>query len=252
MAKQAAAVGDLRCVAVCHYALGSMDFFRGQLGPAAEQLAQALSLHQRIGSPAGAAYTLARQATLRTASGDERSGWALVQRGLVEAEQAVVRDHCLQRLYGAGIRNRLGAGDLVKAAELVRQAEECEAQSAACTICSVQLYPAVASFYLASGNFQKADDYAEKTRRLAQAGHNQGGEAEALHVQGEVRAAKGDIAQAEKLLEQAAAIFRRLGRRYDLGLALQAWAGLSAEQPERLEPIRREAAQILEQIRKKR
>jgi len=37
-----------------------------------------------------------------------------------------------------------------------------------------------------------------------------------------------------------------------LGLALQAWAGLSAEQPERLEPIRREAAQILEQIRKKR
>jgi tetratricopeptide (TPR) repeat protein len=229
-----------------------MDFFRGELEPAAEQLAQALSLHQRIGSPAGAAYTLARQATLRTASGDERSGWALVQRGLEEAEQAGVRDHCLQRLYGAGIRNRLSAGDLARAAGLVRQAEEGEARSAACTICSVQLYPAVASFYLASGNLQKADEYAEKARRLAQAGHNQGGEAEALRVQGEVQAAKGDIAQAEKLLEQAAAIFRRLDRRYDLSLALQAWAGLPAQQPERLEPIRREAAQILERMRKKR
>jgi tetratricopeptide (TPR) repeat protein len=175
-----------------------------------------------------------------------------VQRGLEEAEQAAVRDHCLQRLYGAGIRNRLGAGDLARAAELVRQAEECEARSTACTVCSVHLFPAVASFYLASGNLQKADDYAEKARRLAQAGHNQGGEAEALHVQGEVQAAKGDIAQAEQLLKQAAAIFRGLDRRYDLGLALQAWAGLPVEQPERLEPVRREAAQILERIRIKR
>jgi len=250
VAKQAAAVGDLRCVAVCHYALGSMDFYRGRLGQAAEHLARALTLHLRIGSPAGAAYTLARQVALHTASGDDSSGWALVQRGIEAAEQAVVRDHCLQRLYGAGIQNRLDAGDLAKAAELVRRAEESETRSGMCTVCSVELYPAVASFHLASGDIQKAERYAEKAQRLAEAGHNQSGEAEALRVQGEVQAAKGDLVQAERCLEQAAGIFRMLDRRYDLGITLRAWGRLPLTgDPDRLKPIRREAKDILKELR---
>ena len=250
VAKQAAAQGDLRCVAVCHYALGSMDFFRGRLGQAAEHLARALALHRRIGSPAGAAYTLARQATLHTASGDDRSGWALVQHGIEAAEQAVVRDHCLQRLYGAGIQNRLEAGDLARAAELVRQAEESETRSAMCPVCSVAMYPAMASFYLASGDVRKAEQYAEKAQRLAEAGHNQSGEAEALRVQGGVLAAKGDLVLAEKCLEQAACIFRRLDRSYDLGLTLRAWGRLPLTgDTDRLKPIRREANEILKKLR---
>jgi tetratricopeptide (TPR) repeat protein len=244
--KQATALGDLRCVAVCHYALGSMAFLRGRLEEAADQLARALALHERIGSPAGSAYTLARQATLLTAHGDGRAGWSLIQRGLEAAEQAAVRDHCLQRLYGAGIWNRLDAGDLANAGDLVRAAQEREAESATCTVCSVQLYPAVASFYLASGDFEKAGAYTEKARRLAVAGHNQGGEAEALRVEGQIHAARGEIVQAEECLQQAAAIFRTHERRYDLALTLQAWAELPVSGSRRLEPIRREAQEILQ------
>ncbi|HVO38854.1 MAG TPA: AAA family ATPase [Spirochaetia bacterium] len=248
--KQAATVGDLRCVAVCHYALGSMDFFRGRLRQADEHLTRALALHGRIGSPAGAAYTLARKISLRTASGDQNSGWAFLQQGVEAAEQAVVRDHCLQRLYGAGIRNRLEAGDMANAAELVRQAEESETRNGVCPSCSAELFPAVASFHLASKDIRRAEQYAEKARALAEAGHNESGEAESLRVQGEVQAAKGDLLRAEQCFQQAATMFRRLGRPYDLGMTLRAWGRLPLTgDPDHLKPIRREAREILKVLR---
>lgn len=248
--EQAATVGDLRCVAVCHYALGSMDLFRGRLQEADEHLTRALALHERIGSPAGAAYALARKVSLRTASGDGSSGWVFLQHGIEAAERAVVRDHCLQRLYGAGIRNRLDAGDMANAAELVRQAEESEKRNGVCPSCSGELYPALASFHLASRDIRKAEEYAEKARALAEAGHNESGEAEALRVQGEVQAARGDLLQAEQCFQQAAAMFRRLERRYELGMTLQAWGRLPlGADPDHLKPIRREAREILKALR---
>jgi hypothetical protein len=172
-----------------------------------------------------------------------------VQQGLEAADQAAVRDHCLQRLYGAGIRNRLAAGDLAAAAELARAAETPETQATTCTVCSLQLYPALASYYLASGDAATAGAYAERALRLAEAGHNQAGEAEALRVQGEVRSATGDLAGAEACLERAAAIFRRLDQVYDLAATLQAWGSLPLQDPARLEPIRREAEGILLKLR---
>ena len=92
-----------------------------------------------------------------------------------------------------------------------------------CARCAAwELYPAVASFHLASGNIQKAERYADKAQSLAQAGHNQSGEAEALRVQGEIHAAKGNFTLAERCLEQATGILRKLDRRYDLGITLRA------------------------------
>ncbi|WP_041653775.1 hypothetical protein [Allomeiothermus silvanus] len=70
--EHAQAVGDLRCVAVCHYALGSMEFLRTNLQEATRHLGRALELHHKIGSPAGEAYTLAREALLHTARGSSR------------------------------------------------------------------------------------------------------------------------------------------------------------------------------------
>jgi tetratricopeptide (TPR) repeat protein len=187
---------------------------------------------------------------LHTAGGDRRSGWALVQEGIEAAEQAVVRDHCLQRLYGAGIQDRLEAGDVTRAGELVRRAEESEARGTICPACSVEMYPAAASFHLVSGDIQKAEQYAEKARQLAEAGHNQSGEAETLRVKGEIHAARGDIAEAERHLEQAAGIFRRLDRPYHLGMTLRAWGRLpQTGDAERQKQIRREAAEISKNLR---
>ncbi len=228
VAEHAAALGDLRCVAVCHYALGSMAFLRGHLEPAANNLARALELNRRIGSPAGVAYTLARQAGLRTAQGDAEAGWELVQQGLEEAQRAAVWDHCLQRLYGTGIWNRLEAGDLASAEELVRAARRLEEERRTCTVCGLQMYPALAAFYLASGDPETAWAYAEKAQQLAETGHNRSGQAQALRVRGEIHAARGELSEAESCLARAADIFRELDQRYDLAQTLRIWGELPA------------------------
>lgn len=226
VAEHAATLGDLRCVAVCHYALGSMALLRGHPEQAEENLKEALDLNHRIGSPAGVAYTLARQAGLRTVQGDADAGWTLIQEGLETARQAAVWDHCLQRLCGAGIWNRLEAGDLESAEELVRTARELEEEQRMCTVCSLQMHPALAAYYLAAGDLGTAWEYAEKAQQIVEMSQNPAGQAQVLRVRGEIHAARGEPDESEACLSRAAEIFRELGQRYDLEQTLRIRASL--------------------------
>lgn len=227
VAEHAAELGDLRCVAVCHYALGSMALLRGEPERAEQSLEEALELNHRIGSPAGVAYTLARQAGLRTVQGDAEAGWALIREGLETARQAAVWDHCLQRLCGAGIWNRLETGDLESAEELARTARELEEERRVCAVCSLQMHPALAAYHLAAGDPETARKYADKAREIAESGNNQAGQAQVLRVRGEIHAARGEMNEAETCLSRAAEIFRELGQRYDLEETLRVREKLS-------------------------
>jgi tetratricopeptide (TPR) repeat protein len=150
----------------------------------------------------------------------------LVQQGLEATRQTAVWDHCLQRLYGAGIWNRLEVGDLANAGELVEAAKRLEEERRTCTVCSLQLYPALAAFHLASGNLETAWAYTEKAQQLAEMGHNRAGQAQALRMQGEIHAARGEPTEAGACLTQAADIFRELDQRYDLTQTLRIWGKL--------------------------
>ena len=122
VADRSLAVGNLRCLAVCHYAHGAMASAHGDAEGAARSLDAAVELNERIGSPAGVAYAMATMADLRTLAGDLDGGWEAVLRGLEASERASIRDHCLMSNQAAGIRNRIAAGDLERAASLVREA----------------------------------------------------------------------------------------------------------------------------------
>jgi DNA-binding SARP family transcriptional activator len=228
VAEHAATLGNTRCVAICHYALGSMAFLRGHLAPAADNLTRAMNLHQRIGSPAGQAFTLARQASVMTAQGDLPAGWDLVQQGLVAAGQASVWDHCLTRLYGAGIWNRLEAGDLAGAAVLAQAARELESNRRLCGTCGLQLYPALAAFHLAADDLELAAGAIDVAQALADASHSRPGQAIALRLRGQLHVARGDQAEAEACLAQAAALFRELDQKLDLAQTLLIWGRLPA------------------------
>ncbi len=230
VAEHAAALGDTRCVAVCHYALGSMAFLRGYLAPAADNLARAMVLHQRIGSPAGEAFTLARQANVLTTKGDLQAGWDVVQQGLEAAGKAAVRDHCLTRLYGAGIWNRLAAGDLAGASEMAQAAHDLEASRRLCGTCSLQLYPPLAALYLAAGDVELAAEAIDSVQRLAETSHSLPGQGMALRLRGQLHAARGELAAAEACLAQAAGLFRELGQKLDLAETLLLWGRLPAAQ----------------------
>jgi tetratricopeptide (TPR) repeat protein len=215
--RHAAAQGDLRCVAVCRYALGSMAFLRGAFPePAQEHLEQALRLQERIGSAAGMAYTLARWAVMLTAQGNLEAAWERVQQGFRAAERASVRDHCLQRLHGAGLWNRVEAGDLEEAARLAAAVEQMEKAGPLCPACGLQLHPALAAYHLARRDLDAAKQRSERALEMAAASLNRGARALALRLQGEIAAARGDAAGAVSLLDEAAVQFAELGMRPDL------------------------------------
>lgn len=170
IAEQATEVGDLRCVAVCHYALGTMYLWRGERRQAVRELTSSLELHDRVGSPAGMAYSLARKSVLHTLTEAYDLGWQAVQQGLEFAGKAAVRDHCLQRLLGVGLWNRLESGDPQESRRLVNRSEELLDEKGACGACALELYPWMAYYYLKNGQVDRAricgeevSDIAEKT-----------------------------------------------------------------------------------------
>ncbi len=167
VADQAEEFGNLRCVAICHYALGTMHLWRGQHEEAVDELEASLELHERIGSPAGKAYVLARQGVLQTMQGATEFGWEAVQEGIENAKRAAVRDHCLQRLYGIGIWNRLEADDLSTARNLVEKSRELLNDMGACAACALDLYPWLAYFYLDAGEIDRARMCGDAVSKLA-------------------------------------------------------------------------------------
>jgi ATP/maltotriose-dependent transcriptional regulator MalT len=216
VAERSEAVGNLRCLAVCHYAHGAMAIVRGDLEEAARSLDLAVELNARIGSPAGVAYAMATRADLRTAAGDLDGGWEAVQQGLEASARASIRDHCLMRNYAAGIRNRVEARDLGRAASLVRQAMVAAAEAGPCSICRPELYGAVASFHLASGSPEDAARWVDRALDLAERGEHRSAVAGALVVRGRIEAARGEPERAGESLRGAADIFGELGYEAEL------------------------------------
>jgi tetratricopeptide (TPR) repeat protein len=226
VADRSLAVGNLRCLAVCHYAHGAMAVARGDAEAAAQSLDAAIELNERIGSPAGLAYALATRAELRTAAGDLDGGWEDVVRGLEASGRASIRDHCLMSNQAAGIRNRVVAGDLKRAASLVRDAVAADDAAGPCFICRPELYAAVASFHLAAGGQEEAAEWIDQALALAEVGEYRPGVAGALVVRGRIEAARGEPERARDSLQRAAEIFGELGHQADSSRTRDALAAL--------------------------
>ena len=203
VASEADRLGDVRCVAICQYALGTIRLWQGDTAPALEHLTDSLDLHHKVGSPAGMAYTLARRAVLHTLNGAIDLGWKAVQEGIEQAHQASIRDHCLQRLYGVGVWNRLEAQHQPQVAALVAQSEALLEAAGPCTACSLELYPWLAFYYLEHGNVDQASACAETLEHLSSKTGNPVGEAYARMVRSGVEAARGDSDDSDDLRTQA-------------------------------------------------
>lgn len=206
VAEQASELGDLRCVAVCHYALGTMYLWRGAHEKAIDELEASLELHERVGSPAGMAYVRARQGVLHTMQGATEAGWQSVQEGIDKANQAAVRDHCLQRLYGIGIWNRIEASDPSAVRDLVTKSEALLDETGACGACALELHPWLAYFYLDTGTVPRARECGETVAALAEKTGNPIGEALATMIESNVLAAEKEDERAQRRREEAFAL----------------------------------------------
>jgi tetratricopeptide (TPR) repeat protein len=196
-------LGDLRCVAICQYALGTIHLWQGDTATALKRLDESLALHDKVGSPAGMAYALARRAALHTLENDLERGWQSVRKGIEHAQCASIRDHCLQRLYGVGIWNRLQAADTVQVAELVATSEALLEANGPCTACGLDLYPWLALNYLDQGDIERAARCAECLEQLAAKTGNPVSEACAAIVRSGVEHARGNTGRYQEARQRA-------------------------------------------------
>lgn len=203
VATEADRLGDLRCVAICRYALGTIHLWRGDRGTALQHLDESLALHDRVGSPAGMAYVLARRAVLHTLAGALDRGWESVRKGIEEAQRASIRDHCLQRLYGVGLWNRLKARDTEQVLDLVARSEALLDANGPCTACSVELYPWLAFHYLECGDPDRAANCADRLEQLVAETGNPVGEVAAAIVRAGAERARGDDDRYRYMRQQA-------------------------------------------------
>lgn len=208
VASEASRLGDMRCVAICRYALGTIRLWQGDTASALADLDESLALHDKVGSPAGMAYALARRAVLHTTEGATDLGWRSVQSGIEHAERASIRDHCLQRLYGVGIWNRLQAGDAAQVADLVARSEALLATSGPCTACSLDLYPWLALHYLERNDAGRVARCADDLERLTARTGNPVGEAFAAIVRCGAERGGGDGARFDAARRRALDLMR--------------------------------------------
>lgn len=232
--EQAATMGNLRCLAVCHYALGSIGLSRGDFAIARDHLARSLDLNQRLGSPAGVSFALSRLINLAADLG-EGQGTEMFERAMEAGEEAAVRDHALMMVHGAGMRNRLTAGDQAGATEIMRSAERLEAESKPCPICSLEMLPIMAAVHLANGDHDAAKACVARAAQLADIGHNQVGAARAAAAAGHIHASRGEVEEAAGSFQTAADAFRDLGHRFELATTLLALGALPGRESARVE-----------------
>lgn len=226
VALQSATAGHQHCLAACHFALGNLALRQGLPNAANDNLARALELHESIGSQAGMAYTLAQQVELLTAAGVYAPATQLIERGVEAAYRAAMRDHCLRQLYAAGIRNRVAAGDVARAAELVEATHLHYATCPPCAVCRVELCEALAAFHVVTGELDQALAYINQAAQLTGYAQSGPGRARLARARGKIHAARGETSEAERYLLEAADHFRAVGAQYDMALTLQALAAL--------------------------
>lgn len=156
-------------MAMCNMFVGTAEYMQGKFHGALENLLKARRLYQEIGAAGGEAIALQRLGVVATALGRLDEGHEYLQEGLRIAEQAMMKPHCLVRLYAALGRNRLEAAEYPGLLKAVEAGLEVEAQHGHCVTCNVMLYPVATMAFLTNGDLEKAQFYAAKAEESATA-----------------------------------------------------------------------------------
>ena len=108
-------MGALRAIGLCQCFNGALEFQAGHWKQAEEALRELIQVYQQIGAAAGEALARQRLGRLQTAQDQLDEAMNTLEAGVIAAERALMRAHCLTRLYATMARNRLAAGDVTTA-----------------------------------------------------------------------------------------------------------------------------------------
>jgi predicted negative regulator of RcsB-dependent stress response len=224
--QQARRMNAPRAIALCQCFNGALEFQAGNWVEAETALHESILLYREIGAASGEALACQRLGVLLTAQQRLDEAMTVMQEGVMAAEHALMRAHCLTRLYAAMARNRLEAGDAVAAQQVLLLGLEMSGRHGHCTTCDALLLPAAISVYIARRELETAETFCQRLDAAAEAYASHTWVAMARQGRGELAAARGDGAAALAAYQSAYAGFKAANYDYEAARCLTAVAEL--------------------------
>jgi tetratricopeptide (TPR) repeat protein len=217
-------MGAPRALALCRCFGGALEFQTGRWAEAAAALDEAVRLYREVGSASGESLSLQRLGVLLTAQGDLERARQVIDEGIVVAERAAMRSHCLTRLHASMTRNRLAADDLEVARTSLEAGLVTARRHGHCVTCNALLLPEAVRLEVTAGNVERADEHAAQLERIATRFDSRAWTAMASHARGRVHAARGAWREACEAFEQARAAFIAVDQLYEAARCQLGWA----------------------------
>lgn len=246
---QAQRMSAPRAVALCQCFNGSLEFQAGRWQEAEASLRESIDLYRQIGAASGEALARQQLGVVLTARGDLDDAVEVLEEGVVVAERAVMRAHCLARLYASMARNRLEAGEIEEADQALYLGLQMSERHGNCSTCDALLLPVAANVRLTQGRLQDATKFCQELSEAAASYGSRTWIAMARQVQGHVAAAREEYDAALKALAKATRGFRQAGFDYEAARCLTAAARVRQKRAapgdhRRAQEAQREAQQI--------
>jgi tetratricopeptide (TPR) repeat protein len=219
-------MGAPRAIALCQCFNGALEFQAGHWVEAETALRESIQLYREIGAASGEALACQRLGVLQTACGQLAEGLATLDEGVLAAEHALMRAHCLTRLYAAMARNRLAAGDVKAARQALDLGLAMSERHGHCTTCDALLLPAAVSVQVAVGDFLAAEYYCQQLDEAAGQYASHLWLAMARQSRGELAAAQDQLDAAIGYYKEAQAGFAPAGNDYEVARCLAATSRL--------------------------
>jgi len=213
---QARRMGTPRAIALCQCFDGALEFQAGEWDRAEKVLRESIHVYSEIGAASGEAIARQRLGLVLTAKGKLEEAKAMLQEGAAVAERAIMRAHCLTRVYATLTHNRLVAGDLEGADQALGLGLSMSERHGSCSTCDALLLPVAVSVHIAQGDLEQAEIYFE---RLEAAAHEYGSQmwmAMAEQSRAELMTAQGNIEEALLCYEHARQGFIEAGNHYEV------------------------------------
>jgi predicted negative regulator of RcsB-dependent stress response len=185
-----------RAIALCHCFNGALEFQAGHWDEAEAALRESTRLYREITAASGEALACQRLGMLLTARGQLDEAMHTMQEGVAAAEHALMRAHCLTRLYATMARNRLAAEDIATAADTLSLGLSMSERHGHCATCDALLLPAAVSVCVAQGKLDEADAFCQDLDEAADEYGSRTWMAMARQARGELAGARGDIVTA--------------------------------------------------------
>ncbi len=238
-----------RAIALCQCFNGALEFQAGHWAEAEAALRYSIQLHRELGAASGEALAWQRLGVLQTARGQLGEALTSFEDGVLVAERAVMRAHCLTRLYASMTRNRLAAGTVAAADQYLALGLTMGERHGNCATCDSLLLPAAVSTRVAQHNLADAEQFCRRLEEAAAKYASRTWIAMARQARGELAAAQGDLDRAIECYTEASEAFLAAGNQYEAARCLTALASSrqrrgAADDLRFAESAQREARQI--------